>query len=247
VHYNKNTNYKKYGEIEYGKPLIVFIETDPWLMVIGSDTPSFVLYDSGHLVYKYIEKNEAQHRYLKLTNNEMDDFIKFLNISDEVYDMDEFINIYKDDYVTDYPYNILYLNMDIKKRIVVYGDLRKYIGENVPKSFLEIYNKIINYRNIFAIEWFPPKIEIMFSEWSGAKNIRKWIEGYPDLKSDASWQHGKIYSVYLDIEKYSEFIDYYNLVYKNNEAVEINDKTMVLRYRLPFPIVNEPYSIYNSK
>ena len=40
---------------EYGKPLIVLLETDPWsMMVVGSDTPSFVLYDNGLLIYSEI-------------------------------------------------------------------------------------------------------------------------------------------------------------------------------------------------
>jgi hypothetical protein len=32
------------------RPLAVMLETDPWPMVIGSDTPSFVLYEDGQLI-----------------------------------------------------------------------------------------------------------------------------------------------------------------------------------------------------
>lgn len=32
---------------KYGQPIIVLIETDPWLMVIGSDVPTFALYENG--------------------------------------------------------------------------------------------------------------------------------------------------------------------------------------------------------
>jgi len=37
---------------KYGKPIVVLIETDPWLMVIGSDVPTFALYESGQIIYK---------------------------------------------------------------------------------------------------------------------------------------------------------------------------------------------------
>jgi hypothetical protein len=241
--YDENINYDKYSQILYGKPLIVFIKTDPWLMVVGSDTPLFVLYDSGQLIYKYVENNELKHRFIQLNKNEISDFIKFLDIPDELYGMNEYTSI-SIDYITDLPYNILYLDFDVKKRIIVYGDLRGYMRENVPRAFLDIYNKIVTYRNKSSIEWFPPKIEIMFSDWPGAKNVRKWIEDYPDLESETSWHHNDIYSVYLNIEHYPEFIDYYNLVKRNNEAVEINGKTMVIRFRFPFPIIGKPY--YND-
>jgi hypothetical protein len=241
ITYDENINYYEYSQILYGKPLIIFIETDPWLMVIGSDTPSFVLYDSGQVVYKYIEGNRVKHYYVNLSNDEINNFIEFLNISDEIYNIDEYI-IAED--VTDQPFNILYLNMDIKKRIGVYGNLKYYAREKTPKVFLDIYDKITTYRNESAKEWFPPRIEIMFSEWPGAKNKRNWIEGYPDLESDTSWHHNDIYSVYLNIENYPLFIEYYNLIKRNKEAVEINGKTMILRYRFPFPWINEPY--YNE-
>ncbi|OCB77669.1 hypothetical protein B0A79_11230 [Flavobacterium piscis] len=37
---------------KYGRPLIALIETDPWLMVIGSDVPTFALYENGQIIYK---------------------------------------------------------------------------------------------------------------------------------------------------------------------------------------------------
>ena len=37
------------------RPLVVLLEFDPWQMVIGSDVPTFVLYDDGTIIYR----NEA--------------------------------------------------------------------------------------------------------------------------------------------------------------------------------------------
>jgi hypothetical protein len=91
-----------------------------------------------------------------------------------------------ENYVTDQPFNILYLNMGIKKRISVYGYLKYDTNGNIPKVFFDIYNKITTYRNASAIEWFPQKIEVIFIEITEAKNKRQWIEGYPDLESDIS-------------------------------------------------------------
>lgn len=40
------TDYERYDSL-YGKPLIVLVESDPWLMVIGSDVPTFAMYEKG--------------------------------------------------------------------------------------------------------------------------------------------------------------------------------------------------------
>ena len=37
---------------EYGQPIVVLVETDPWLMVIGSDVPTFALYENGQIITK---------------------------------------------------------------------------------------------------------------------------------------------------------------------------------------------------
>ena len=51
-------------------PLIVLIERDPWLMVIGSDSPSFALYDDGTLIYlKTFESGKKEYFYVSLDND----------------------------------------------------------------------------------------------------------------------------------------------------------------------------------
>jgi hypothetical protein len=97
-----------------------------------------------------------------------------------------------------------------------------------------------------SIEWFPQKIEVIFYELSGLGNmgVREWITDYPDLNSETSWRHGDLYSVLLDIDNYPTFINFYNLVKNNNEAVIINGKIMSILFRLPFPVVNVP-NFYN--
>lgn len=32
-------------------PVLVFIQTDPWKMVIGSDTPRVAVYDTGEVIF----------------------------------------------------------------------------------------------------------------------------------------------------------------------------------------------------
>ncbi len=34
------------------RPIVVWMQTDPWLLVIGSDTPRLVLYDDGEAIFR---------------------------------------------------------------------------------------------------------------------------------------------------------------------------------------------------
>jgi hypothetical protein len=223
---------------EYGKPLLVLIESDPWLMVIGSDSPSFVLYDSGKIIYRLVENNKLV-RYLTILNqNELNEFIKYLSIDESLFDLDSMIMLGGP---TDQPTNILYLDIMKKKKIMMYGNIETNIKiRNVaPSSFLDLYDKIKNYRNGNAIEWLPPKIEIMFWDYSYASSKRKWIKGFPDLNSPSTVNKGGLYSVFINGDKYETFINYYREVRGGSEAVEINGRKMAISFRIPFPNVDE--------
>jgi hypothetical protein len=139
-------------------------------MVIGSDSPSFVLYDSGKLIYHLIENRKLTKYIVNLTQNEMNEFIENLSIDETVYDLDD---LYMVSNWTDQPYNKLYLSITVNKQITVYGNLNNNEDRNnTPSLYLDLYDKIKNYRNENAIEWIPPKIEIMFWDYDYAPNKR---------------------------------------------------------------------------
>jgi hypothetical protein len=222
---------------EYGKPLLVLIVTNPWLMVMGSDSPSFVLYDSGKLIYQLVENNRLS-RYLTVFNqNELNEFIEYLSIDKSLFTLGSMIMTGGS---TDQPSNILYLNILKEKKIIVYGnlDVNNESRNGTPLSFLNIYDKIRNYRNENAIEWMPPKIEIMFWDYDYAPNKRNWIEGFPDLYSQSTISRGTLYSVFIDGDKYETFISYFREM-GEREAVEINGRKMAISFRIPFPNVDE--------
>jgi len=220
---------------EYGKPIIVFFETDPWLMVIGSDNPSFVLYDNGRLIYQVIE-NRIINRYLVIFNqNEINEFISYLISDQKIFNLKN--EIWSSDW-TDQPFNILYLDILKSKKIIVYGNLNNpETRDKTPFSFVEVNDKIKNYRNENAIEWIPPKIEVMFWDYDYAPNKRPWIEGFPDLNSDTTINRNGLYSVFVDGNYYDILITYLKET-GEKEAVEINSRKMAISYRIPFPNID---------
>lgn len=229
---SKNLFAQKYDE-SYGKPLIILTETNPWLEVIGSDEPSFVLYEKGQIIYKDIQNKKMKLYEITLTEETLQKLIQSFSISESFYKLSE--NISTTDW-TDQPTNIFEINLKQSKKVSVYGRLDKNSKdiEKTPKEFLSIYNKIKEYKNKDAKEWLPKKIEIMFWDYDYAPNKRPWIKGFPDLNSPTTIKRKSLYSVYIDKEKFEELRKYY-LSLGMKESVEINGKKMAVSYRFPFP------------
>src|SRR3954454_8480988 len=70
------------------KPQVAFYSTNPWLMVVGSDSPRFVLYEDGSIIYtKMRDRNRAVDFYsVQLTAEEHQQFLSSLHMDDEFWD-----------------------------------------------------------------------------------------------------------------------------------------------------------------
>lgn len=218
----------------YGKPLIVLVETDPWAMVIGSDVPSFALYENGQIIYQQIENKRVKIYEVTLSKAELQNVIKSFEITDRVFKLPNYIEAASK---TDQPTNVLTLNFDSTKIIAVYGRVgtNPEVRKSAPKQFLAVYDNIKKYKNDSAKAWFPDRFEVMFWDYNYAPNKRPWVEDFPDLKSPTTvkWDND-MYSVYIDKKNYDEFEKYYSSM-GEKQAVEINGKKMAIDYRLPFP------------
>lgn len=224
------------SDVKYGKPLIVLFETDPWLMV--PDSPSFVLYDNGVLIYSEIIDRKLFRKLVTFNHNEMNEFIEYLSIDESIYYLRN-ETIYSGSGF-DLPTNTIYLNITRMKKIEVYGDIEKNdeARNKTPAAFINLYDKIKHYRKENSIEWIPPKIEVLFWENIYASPKRQWIEGFPDLYSPSTIQRGGIYTVFIDGNEFETFISYFREM-GQEEAVEINGRKMAIYYRIPFPNIDE--------
>ena len=220
---------------DYKKPIIFFVETNPWLMVIGSDVPSFALYESGLVIYRIIEDRKIKYYCAKLDDIELKKLIDDIISSEEIFTMEEEIEAST---WTDQPNNILVINFDRKKVINVYGNLSENeVRNRVPTLFIEIFDKIKPYRNNSSYEWEPPFIEVMLWDYSYAPNKRDWPKMFPDLNSSSTLKRGNSYSIYIEKDKQKEFLEFYS-ARREKEAVEINGMKMTMAYRIPFPNIN---------
>ncbi|PAM95712.1 hypothetical protein B4N84_06335 [Flavobacterium sp. IR1] len=221
---------------KYGRPIIALIETDPWLMVIGSDVPTFALYENGQIIYKKIVDKKI--KYFEVTNDKETTrkIIKSFGITDNLMKQDDYIEVST---ATDQPTNILLLNFEPVRQLSVYGQLRNLKNETrqkAPKDFLDVYDKIIKFEDDKATEWLPNTFEVMATKYNYApEKSLKWNSEWNDIKSETTVKRSEdLYSIYLDKKYYEEFIELLKNI-KEKQAVEINGEKYSLSYRLPFP------------
>ena len=183
------TGVPQFQNEEYGKPLLALKETGTWSKVIGSENPVFVLYENGQLIYQIIDNRVVKYQVVFLSQKEMDELLKYLSIDESLYDQAREIKPGSDGisfgseqelalFGKDGPaIAVLYLNTKGNKEKIIYW----VIGASTPSAFMNLYNKIKQYHNENAMEWIPPKTEIIFWNYDNASYERQWIEGYPDL------------------------------------------------------------------
>lgn len=217
---------------QFGKPVIVLIEYDPWAMAIGADTPTFALYEDGTVIYKDLQN--GTNLSIKLSLVEKEDLLSQLNIGEEIFNLPE--NINTSDW-TDQPTISLTIFGVKEKTISVYGALRDDddARDNTPESFIELYDKIVNYKNENAKEWLPEKIEVMVWDYSHSRGKSlKWPGDWPDLDDANTVDRGGMFSIYLDNKYYNDLLSLLRRL-KDRQSVEINGKKFTVQLRFPFP------------
>lgn len=221
---------------EYGKRQVVLIERNPWLMVIGSDTPTFALYDTGQVIYKVRDRDSVKTYEAHLDAAESSKFIEGLELSDSFYNLPNQIVVSS---WTDQPDNFLLIDITKQKTVNVYGNLRRTTemtrDKKAPIEFMRVYEKLINFSHKSAKEWQPKVIEVMLWDFDYAKNKIAWPKTLPDLNSATTKKFNDgAYSVFIESGQFEEFKKFYQLVAEKT-AVLINGKKMAISYRYPFP------------
>ncbi len=210
---------------KYGQPIVALIETDPWLMVIGSDVPTFALYENGQIIYKKVV--DKRWKYYEVINNRetTQKIIKSLGITDSLMKQEDYMEA--SDW-TDQPTNIMLLNFDTVRQISVYGRLRNVKDEarqKTPKDFLTVFDNIIKFETDSAKEWLPDTFEVMATKYSHSpERPLKWNSEWSDIKSPATKKRGdNLYSIYLDKKFFEEFINLFkSLKEKQKLRIEIH-------------------------
>lgn len=212
-------------------PHLVIVEYDPWRMVIGSDSPVFVLYDDRTTIVLTPDGYQSA----RLEEAEFADLVGDLNVSGALRELggDYDLSVATDQVTT----LLQAFPGGESKRLRVYGSMRKKeMREKAPASLLALFDAAIGYQLPNAQPWLPDKIEVMIWPYEYAPDPSiVWPTEWPDINDASTRQRGDAYSIYLpsdQFEKLREFL-------KSREsrgAVEINGKKWAVSTRLPFPM-----------
>lgn len=221
-----------YGD-EDAHPLVMLTEFNPWLPIIGSDSPSFVVYSTGQVIYRDRQGiSDARYESVMLDEEGLQSLLDQLNVGDDFYALDDYYDlVLKTDQMTETIY--VWTEDDGVKSVTIYGSLYDdpEARDNAPQAFLDLFDQIVSYRNRNAERWLPEKFEVMLWPWdtSGAAD---WPEDWPDLDSPFAVQRGEDqYSIYIDIDRLEAYQDFA----ENEDAVELGGQTWSFSARLPFP------------
>ncbi len=231
-------------KLEGPRPLIIWLENDPWRMVIGSDSPAFALYEDGQVIFlREDEFGDIGYVSTQLSTTELDQFLDQLAIDPEFFKLD--LSYEVSDW-TDQPSHTLLIHKDHQfQRVQVYGDLRgdAEAQARTPRPFLELVQQLSTYDHPQAVAWTPDEIEIMVWPYD-VSDAFAWPEGWPDLEHPNTWHRGDhSYSIYLNM---SQFEQLWEIVEEESpSAFLINDRTWTYGYRYPF--LNEHLWMWKSR
>ncbi|WP_299396991.1 hypothetical protein [Pelagibius sp.] len=224
---------------EHPDPLIVLIERDPSLMVIGSDSPTFALYADGMVIFR-----DESYAYFSVHLDEQQKNTLLAEITPRsITGLREY---YQTVYAFGVPTNELYVWVDGRRtRVDVYGVLRSDTNnprsdewapylDRPPAAYLRAFDAIVSFAPE-ASPWLPERVEVMIwpFEYSREEPLA-WPADWPPFESAERAIGSELHRLYLPA---SEFQRLQRLIKEMSpsQAVELGGRKWSIAYRFPFP------------
>lgn len=229
------------------KPIAVLIQSDPWAMVMGADTPRIAAYEDGSVIFLKKSGKSANYDRKDLSARELTDFKKRLTPIANLKDLKRSYNLLPR--VTDQPKALFYFrDGDRELTTSVYGlkaagsKLPAYTvlpgkqkPDAVPDELLELHQFLCAVDYSDSQKWTPRYLEVMVWPYEYAPDVSiVWPRDWPDLNSKRSFRYGDSYSIFLDgsnLPKLQKFLR----TRKEKGAVEIGGKKWAVSFRAVFP------------
>ena len=209
------------------RPLLVLIEADPWLMVVGSDSPTVAVYDTGLVIYRH----DRTYRFACLGAEELSVLVGSVELAGlEPH--------YMAARMTDQPTSTIFRVAPdgSKQRVSVYGDLSgAAVRATVPAKLVAAYDRLISVDPTDARPWLPAEVEVMIWPYEYAPDASiRWPSKWPGLDAETTWQRGDGYSLYVPSTDLGELRAF--LASRSERgAVEVGGKKWAASIRYPFP------------
>lgn len=217
-----------YGD-EDARPLLMLTIYDPWRMVIGSDSPAFVVYETGQVIMTTVnEDNRVEYLSIMLDEDELADLLAQLDI-EAFADLDEYYDIAL---MTDQrTQSFVVATEDGLKRVTVYGSLMDSgVRDAAPEAVVEAYDFIASYAHADAEPWLPTHFEVIIWPWNTSDAVN-WPSDFPQLDSPFAVERAEVTSLYVEMDEYDRF----RALVQGKDALRLDGDTYAFSVRMPFP------------
>jgi hypothetical protein len=217
---------------ERAEPRIVLMERNPWLAVIGSDSPTFALYANGLVIFR---GNAGSGEYLAalLGEREYQDLLANL--------MPQSVLRLRDSYTaserTDQATNELHVWADGKRKSVsVYGAIRRSpdVRKKTPAAFLAAFDTITGF-TAPARPWLPEEIEVLLWPFDHSRKAPvPWPGNWPSFSQARARGDSGLHQLMLPAGQCERLRELLGALH-GNRAVLLDGRKWTVSYRLPFP------------
>jgi hypothetical protein len=224
------------------KLIAVFAEFNPWLTVIGSDTPRVAVYENGDVIF--VKKVGNTYAYHKVTLKP-DELAALAARWQTVFSVTPPNDGYEVSNATDQTSAVFYLRRGEKAfRTGVYGwGCERPIAAPVdaqaenrpPPALAEAHKMFCTLDFPASQEWVPQYVEVMLWDYSYAPEASiSWPKDWPGLDSPRAMQRGNSWSIFLDgshLPALRKFVS----ERREKGAVELGGKKWAIDFRYTFP------------
>ncbi len=224
-----------YGAALFGaSPQVVLVESNTWLMVVGSDSPTFAMYEDGIAIYRSSQPSPSGYVSAKLTAEESRALLlKITPVATEHLN-----NSYTLTEATDQPTNKLQVwNQGRRTVVVVYGNLREALGARAkaPPSLVAALDAISSFSVLAQRPWLPEHIEVLLWPYEYSPEVPvAWPPEWPPIsKAKARGTNGLVQLLLpgTELQNLQKFIG--NL--RPKQAVSFGSSKWAISYRIPLP------------
>jgi hypothetical protein len=224
------------------RPLLVLVEADPWLDSIGSDSPTFALYDDGWVVHRRTTADGRTEYAASTLDETARGALLRAAFGSERKPFDDLEARYEATATTDQPTVTIHHWLGSRRKSVsVYGALRARArdGEDdrakAPAAFRKAFDALVAFRAPGAKTWLPEKVEVMVWDFSYAKDTPvAWPSEWPGLDHPTTRRRGDQFSLYLDAATLPRLRELLRAK-RATQPVVIGGKKWTVAWRFPFP------------
>jgi hypothetical protein len=212
-------------------------------MVMGSDTPQFVLYDTREVLFG---RRDGCYRH-QLSERELQELMarvravtsgppikRFIDLAPDITDQSS-VDFYLDGdgkYVATRVYGLSTSGHLAAPYTVMSGSSKR---DTMPKELASLYEFLHSRDYPDSHRWLPKYFEVIIWPYEYAPDTSiRWPRDWPSIDSERAIKHGDMYSIFLDSALLPQ-LERFLRTRKETGAVEVAGKKRAADWRYVFP------------